>query len=31
MFTKFLYRGLPTALLLIAAAIVQAFAIGAFI
>jgi hypothetical protein len=31
MFAKFIYRGLPTAVLLAVAAIVQALAIGAFI
>ena len=31
MFAKFVYRGLPTAVLLVAAAIVEALAIGAFI
>ena len=31
MFAKFIYRGLPTALLLILAAIVQVLAVGAFI
>jgi hypothetical protein len=31
MFTKYLYRGLPTALLLIVAGAVQLFAIAAFI
>ena len=31
MFAKFIYRGLPTALLLILVAIVQALAVGAFI
>ena len=31
MFAKLIYRGLPTALLLALAAIVQAFAVGAFI
>ncbi len=30
MFTKYLYRGLPTAMLLAAAAIMQALAFGAF-
>lgn len=31
MFTRFLYRGVPTVILLAIAAIVQALAIGAFI
>ena len=31
MFAKFIYRGLPTALLLVVAAIVEALAVGAFI
>jgi len=31
MFTKYLYNGLPTPLLLLAAAAVQLFAVGAFI
>ncbi len=31
MFTKLIYRGLPTAALLVIAAIVQALAVGAFI
>lgn len=31
MFTKFIYRGLPTSLLLVAVAFVQYFAIRAFV
>jgi len=31
MFTSFLYRGLPTALLLALSAFVQFFAVGAFV
>jgi hypothetical protein len=31
MFTRFLYRGVPTVILLAIAAVVQALAIGAFI
>lgn len=31
MFVKYLYKGLPTAILLIVAAIVQVLAVGAFI
>lgn len=31
MFTKYLYKGLPTAILLIVAAIVQVLAVGAFV
>lgn len=31
MFTKYLYNGLPTALLLVLAAAVQFFAVGAFV
>jgi hypothetical protein len=31
MFTKYLYRGLPTAMLLALSAFVQFFAVGAFV